>query len=162
MDIELKSGNKGPYIELTLYREGPFNKREVLSAPIEEIRLQTRMKYGKPVAGTSDAMDVDSMPVEESLTAVFDYLMPRQDSKWRIAMEDFRRDNDDEEFLTALAEACKASDDGGGYFVSDEQNLQCRNLFDRFPPIAKNFLKDQVGKPGGNYSARTLAPCEKD
>lgn len=156
MDIELLSKNATSYIQLTVYHDGPYNKYEVLSAPINELRNRPTMRYGKPVP---DSMDVVAESFQEGITAVLDYLVPRHESRWRIAMCSFPQE-EEERFLTALVGACRAPDDA--YFVSDAQENKCRNLFARFPEEARNFLQGRIGKRGGPFSQQAFAPSEKD
>ncbi|KAI5455706.1 hypothetical protein BGZ63DRAFT_429594 [Mariannaea sp. PMI_226] len=153
MDIELMSKHGKPFIQLTLCHGGKYDQREVLSAPIWEASRKPTMRYGKPIPVPADSMDVDVNPMQEGISAVLSYLVPRRDSRWRIAMYSFPEDSE-EEFYTNLVHACKAEDDT--YFVSDEENKKCHGLFERFPAQARNFLQGRIGARNGPFSRQAF------
>ena len=156
MIVEIRSGQAEPSIQLTIYHGGPFNERITLSRPLVEVKPQTTTVYGKPVAmrpdGTKSYPMKENDCYEDRLRNIFDDIYPRANSIWRIAVKKFSNETgkDEERFLEGLVQACKAEDDA--HYLSNAQDIRCRELVNRFPLEAKEFLGDKVGKPNGPFS----------
>ncbi|KAH8742209.1 hypothetical protein F5883DRAFT_655526 [Diaporthe sp. PMI_573] len=89
-----------------------------------------------------------SQKEEGCLAHTLDYLVPRSGSLWRLAMQAVTLD-EEETLVVALAGTCKAEDDH--YHMSANQDQQCLNLLQRFPPDAKEYIINErlVGRGNG-------------
>ncbi|KAF4962290.1 hypothetical protein FSARC_9621 [Fusarium sarcochroum] len=140
-------------IELVATYGGMFMERRTFDAAIEEFRFP---KTG--FHGITAALAIDEPPYESDgcYEHVFDYLMPRPGSIWRSAMN--ISDENEKSLVENLAQTCRADDDY--MYVSEEQDLQCKNLVRRFPPVARHFVdqKQLIGKKFGSYSRGINGP----
>ena len=157
MVIEIHSRQGGPCVQLTVQNGGPYDERIILSRPLVEVRPQTTTIYGKPVAVKPNATKLYSVEEhrdcnDDRLSEVFEQLYPRTDSKWRVAAKKFSHKTmeDEERFLKGLVQACKAKDDA--IYVSGEEDNRCRELVNRFPPEANEFLRHKIGQCNGSFS----------
>ncbi|KKP03034.1 hypothetical protein THAR02_04860 [Trichoderma harzianum] len=142
-------------IEMTTAYGGSFSERRIFSAAIEAFR--------PPVAGfdeTPVALAVDQTPYtgDGCYGDALDYLMPRPGSIWRSAMKITTKE--ERRLVTALAGTCKAQDDYSYFVVIENQDSQCKNLLQRLPLTARDFIENQhlVGKEGGSFSRMQNGP----
>ncbi|KAL0930279.1 uncharacterized protein CTRU02_214354 [Colletotrichum truncatum] len=143
ISINLSSKNGNKIIELTASYGGPFHERRIFDATTACFRFPPKERYGKPLSAT---LDVDKHPYTEKgcCAHTFDYLMPRPESMWRHAMENFPLDGE-EALVVALIGTFKAN---SNYYMSNNEVKKWLNLFQRFPAEARAYVDDQklVGK----------------
>lgn len=146
-----KNGEKA--IEMTAAYGGVFMEQRIFIAPIETFRFQKR---DFDMITVPLAIDISPYTDNGNYNDMLDYLMPRPQSIWRRAMK--VSEEVQKLVVTALTEACKAPDDF--CCVTDDQDLQCRNLLRRLPPTARDNVKDKglIGKEGGSFSIGANGP----
>ncbi|KAJ9622150.1 hypothetical protein H2204_011657 [Knufia peltigerae] len=150
ISVNLESKCDKEIIELTAWYGGLFHERRIFDAPVARFCFPETKRYGKPIEAPLN-IDRRTYQGEGCLAHTFDYLMPRPGSPWRLAMKAFPPDKE-EALVVALAGTCKAEDDH--VYLAEDQDRQCRNLLQRVPPDAKEYIRNEklVGKTGGPYS----------
>jgi hypothetical protein len=148
-----KNRNGEKEIEMTAAYGGVFQERRIFTAPITTFRFQ---KQGFSKTTVPLAIDKSPYTGDGDYSDMLDYLMPHPQSIWRSAMKVPKEE--EQRIVTAFAETCKARDDI--VCVTIDQNLQCKNLLKRLPPVAKEFIQNQglIGKEGGPFSTRANGP----
>ncbi|KAI3534424.1 hypothetical protein CABS02_13255 [Colletotrichum abscissum] len=150
ISLNLAHKNGHPSIEFTASYGGEFCERRIFIAPIATFHFPQTTRYDKPTEATL-GIDKNTYHAEGCLAHTFDYLVPRPGSIWRYAMESLLPD-EEEGLLIALAGTCKAEDDY--VVVSNDQDKQCKNLLQRFPSDAREYITNNglAGKKNGPYS----------
>jgi hypothetical protein len=147
------NGNGEKEIEMTAAYGGEFNERRIFIASIRTFRFQKQVFSKTPVP-----LAIDKSPYtgDGDYGDMLDYLMPRPRSIWRRAMK--VPVEVEQGIVTAFAETCKAGDDI--VCVTMDQDSQCKNLLERLPPVAKDFIQNEglVGKEGGPFSTKANGP----
>jgi hypothetical protein len=157
-EIDLKHRQGGPGIALTAhYRHRRFEGKHMFWADITEFWFPVTKRYGKLIPSIPLAVDAQPYGGSGSVADIFDYLLPRPESIWRLAMESFPS-NEDEKLTIALVQACKAPDDR--WYMSEDQDRQCHNLLQRFPKDARRYIAEEglVGKERQCYSKAAFNP----
>ncbi|PCD21284.1 hypothetical protein AU210_016250 [Fusarium oxysporum f. sp. radicis-cucumerinum] len=120
-------------IELTAAYGDSYNKRTILDAPIATFKFP-RKSFQKATLPLS----VDQVPYNAGYEAMFKYLMPRERSIWYSAMSVSQEH--EETLVKGLAESRKSNSDR--FVISEGQGLQWKNLMDRLPKEAREFVEN--------------------
>lgn len=165
-DIEFKTNQNDslPGFEMTYHTGGEYDKREVLWIHLSKTGVpKDPRRYGKPVP--SDGIEEyvtnpSKQPDQARLVEMYNFLFPREESKWRHAINKSPcpDDGSEEAVLTSFAQACRCEDDGVRYALSDRQDQECRRLIELSPLDAKEFLKGKIGEIGGPFRHERLYP----
>lgn len=148
-------------IEMTAAYGDSFGQRLTLRAAIADFRPPETWGFDETPA--VPAVDQTPYKGDGCYEDALDYLMPRTGSVWRSAMEITAKE--ERSLVTALAGTCKANDDWACIIVTKNQDSQCKNLLQRLPLTARDFIENRhlVGKEGGRFSTmQNLPPGPKD
>ncbi|TQV90150.1 hypothetical protein IF1G_11192 [Cordyceps javanica] len=156
IDIELAYKHDSDSIELTASYGGLFHEQRSFVAPIVSFRFPETERYGKRTTATL-GIDRDGYEENGCLDHTVLYIVPRSSSIWCEFMKGLRPSSEETVFV-ALAGTCKAEDDY--YYVSENQDQQSRNLLQRFPPEARDYIikTKLAGKTRGPYSKMANQP----
>lgn len=141
-------------IEMTASYGGPFDERRKFSAAVNRFCF-----IKQTFDDTTVPLDIDEHPHTGTgnYEDVLDYLMFDQGSIWRKAVT--ISEPNEKQAVIAIADTCKAKDDF--WCATADQDSQCRNLLQRLPSAARNFVERDglIGKTGGSSSTAAHSPA---